>query len=517
MADRRTNAASRVVLPDTGTLRAGVATPRQLNAVRQIIERNLASIPDLAGVTEAERARVRAMPPDIALRASQNLAIAGARSGAPTARGFQPYVRGPGVVIGRGAEGATFEIGAPIGGGALPSAPAAAGIPISTFDRTRFVNERAGIAARQSKLQDNLRALAGRTDRYGKMESKRLDNEIKLLTQQARQSLAQEHSAAMEHSHNLTLDTKQNRNIVTQQDYQGLLRDLESIQAKRGTPEYEPAYARTVLAHGDALSTKAGQTAAQLYSSVHDDSAARAARVAAQYPGLVAVPRGIGERGGVGFKFISQEELGSKDVPQGVRTRVSALQGDLAFHQAQSETERAANIAANKPGVPYTRAAQLAATQTELAQLQKAYPALQPAPAAAPPVVAPTAPAPTAAAPPVEALQPAPEGATAAETVSRGIARGAIGLSPEQAASRAARGEVSGPVEQPAAAAAPPPPPATIPPPGSAEAAAAIGGVPVTTQPAVAQPNPNQAAIDWVRANPEDPRAARIKERLGIQ
>jgi hypothetical protein len=104
---------------------------------------------------------------------------------------------------------------------------------------------------------------------------------------------------------------------------------------------------------------------------------------------------------------------------------------------------------------------------------------------------APTAPAPPAAAPPAEAPPPP------AETTETGIARGAIVLSPEQAAARAARGAVSGPAEQPVAAA---PPPSAVPPAGSAEAAAAIGGVPPATQPTA--PNIPASAISFLKANP---------------
>jgi hypothetical protein len=324
------------------------------------------------------------------------------------------------------------------------------------------------------------------------MESKRLDNEIKRLTQQARQSLAEEHSAAMEHTHNVTTMVKQNRDIVANQDIQNLTRDLENIAAKRGTPEYAPAYAKVLLAHVDALTTQAGRAGAAALSAVHDDAKARAARIDAA-------------------------ALRRETLPEGVQKRDAVLQGNIAYHANAAAAQRSEEISKGAEPQPYKGEAALAANRKEIAELRNRYPALiQPTAGAAPTVTAapttPTAPAPTT--PPAEALQPAPAGATAAETVNAGIARGAIVLSPEQAAARAAQGQISGPAEQPTAAA--PPPQAAAPPPGSAEAAAAIGGVPVTTQPA-AQPNPNQAAINWVNANPKDPRAAQIKERLGIQ
>lgn len=467
-----------------------------------------------------------------------------------------------GEVIGGGpggrVTGTVGVTGVPGTGGNFPAlvgaapVPAATAIPVSTFDRTPFINERTGIVARQSQLQDNLRALAGRTDRYGKMESKRLDNEIKLLTQQARQSLAEEHSAAMEHSHNVTLDTKQNRNIVTQQDYQGLLRDLESIQAKRGTPEYETAYLKTVLAHGDALSTKAGQTAATLYSSTHDDQAARAARVAAAHPEVVPVLTGLSAKGVEQYKFVPKGKALEKPTaelqkatgltPQefasldpNTQTRAGGILdpktgtlhlGQTGFDATGKPKGTFTNDTSllippehkNKPWeqVPEDVKSKIQADITGGGAVQidtgKGYSVTVPrtqfenfqrqfgpsATTAAPTAPAPTAPialAPAAVAPPAEALQPAPEGATAAESVRAGIARGAIVLSPEQAAARAARGEISAPAEQPVAA---PPPPPAVPPPGSAEAAAAIGGVPPPAQPAAAVQAPRVR-----RYNPE--------------
>jgi hypothetical protein len=386
-----------------------------------------------------------------------------------------------------------------------------------------------------------------------------LENEINLLTQQARQSLAEEHSAAMEHSHNVTDMTKQNRNIVTQQDYHGLLRDLESIQAKRGTPEYEPEYARVVLAHGDALSTKAGQTAATLYSSVHDDTAGRAARVAAQYPGVVAVPSGIGAKGGVTYKF---ERPGEKELA----TAATALQKstgltpqEFAAIDPNTQTKAGGILdpktgtlhlgqtgfdATGKPKGTFTNDTSLlippehknkpweqvpgdvkskiqaditgggavqidtgkgysvTIPRTQFENFQRQFgPSTRTAAPTAP--TAPTAPITTTAPPPAaEALQPAPAGATAAETVNAGIARGAIILSPEQATARAARGEVSAPAPPPVAAAAPPDTTnlrnylATTP----GVQNATIGGVPVTT-PTTAAPAPQAPRIR--RYNPE--------------
>jgi hypothetical protein len=100
-------------------------------------------------------------------------------------------------------------------------------------------------------------------------------------------------------------------------------------------------------------------------------------------------------------------------------------------------------------------------------------------------------------APEAAGLQPAPAGASAAESVSAGIARRAIVLSPEQAAARAARGEVSAPAPPPVAAAAPPDTTnlrnylATTP----EIQNATIGGAPVApVQPTATQPAPEAAA-----------------------
>lgn len=298
-----------------------------------------------------------------------------------------------------------YGLMAPAGGG-----PAMIATP-ENIDRfnpavNEFAEQRAGVRNQMQDTMNRLQSLSGRKDAYGRDERARLTGAYRDLQRQHDDTLRQEHNATMEGFHRAAENAKLQKDI----NLRGSMDSLNNAmygggidQYPAGSPERREALRQIALdpANKAALNTRHGATEfGKLWNeqSQHENVNRTLAEQTAA--GLTAVPTGIGARGGVSYRFKTQDEMAREGVPEGVRTKVATLQGDLAFHAAQSAAERAANIAANKPDTPYSKSSQLTAAQTELGALQQTYPnLLQPVqrgaiqPAAVQPAVAPSPPA----------------------------------------------------------------------------------------------------------------------------
>jgi hypothetical protein len=180
-----------------------------------------------------------------------------------------------------------------------------------------------------------------------------LQQEEQAASQQERYGRAQLHSDTQEaiKSHADQMHTN------TQNDVINFYKDVGQLTSAPGTPQHLQDMLTVAGNHPLAAGTTQVRKDLGTYAMIHDDAAARAAA--------------------------KQAALSTAPVPAGVLQTAARLQGDILQHQAASEQEKAANIAANKPNQPYSKSAQLSATQSQLAQLTRPYPQLntaQPSP-----------------------------------------------------------------------------------------------------------------------------------------
>lgn len=225
----------------------------------------------------------------------------------------------------------------------------------------------------------------------GPHERRELLQNLQILEQEDKGLLQEHHYAAVDKARTAHENFARQKHIDASNDFANFAGRLTEIRktTKRGTPEREEAMVKAVIDYPGALTVEAGKTLARQMAEEHD----AAAKLINRIPVDKTAPEGM-ELGGVtrdaeGKEHASFKPTGEKEakVPAQVKERYAKLSATIQQHEEQSASEKADNEKNLLADVPYPKAAEYHAAQTELGLLRKQFPglsAIEPTPATTP-------------------------------------------------------------------------------------------------------------------------------------